>query len=811
MKMRIDSVGYSTKPKKYFDISKRLAEASTEELPWHEACDLIGNKGHAFCVADFYDNKRQKESFKSQQIFALDFDDDCDFNKIFNDAERYGLPIALAYETFSSTGMNRFRIVFRVDEPICDIRVAEIVIDALVTIFPQCDRKCSDVSRLFLGGKGIIMKSDAYISLEVLMFSLTEFFKQQDLKHSKSKVEKFCLKHNLSRSGGFAYLNGIQTEDYYEFCEKGRKMFFNFDKAGSPVNRKSNKVKVRNFNFKILDERCELYRDFTHDHRALHHDELFGIACNLNNIEGGRRVFLNVIEQSCFDKYREKDWRYYMHYMTAQEYAPMSCDRFCPYHGECNHATNIVLTAKTNRNSVVKLRENLYCPIEEVVEDVREKLENSIETPFVGINIIKAQTAIGKTHCYIDLIKNSNKKFIVAVPTNLLKDEVYERLKNAGIGNVIKTESIQKLEELDDVIGYKVAEFNKLGAYNDLVEYIKELAKEESKEWLLKYIQPLVDYCTEGNRVIVTTHKKLLNNKSDAIREYEIIVDEDILFSAVKNTCTVSIDDVLKIQDIEKAEKLLENIKNGADDYMFMERCSAYVPYEKLVKRGIESNVNAFLSSTAVAIKNNTISCFVPPELVRHKYTVLSATANENIYKMVFPHLPVQCFKCKEAAYVGELIQDCTRSYSRRDIDSDVDFFENIQKESLDFKHIITFKKYKDKSNNCIIHFGNSEGCDFLKGQNLIVAGTPHNDEVVYKLIATSLGIRTEEKMKFLEVENENYRFWLHTYKNAKLREIQLYFIESELVQAVGRARLLRYNCKVKLYASFPLPQAIIE
>jgi len=27
-------------------------------------------------------------------------------------------------------------------------------------------------------------------------------------------------------------------------------------------------------------------------------------------------------------------------------------------------------------------------------------------------------------------------------------------------------------------------------------------------------------------------------------------------------------------------------------------------------------------------------------------------------------------------------------------------------------------------------------------------------------------------------------------------------------VQAVGRARLLRYDCTVKLYASVPLPQA---
>ena len=137
-------------------------------------------------------------------------------------------------------------------------------------------------------------------------------------------------------------------------------------------------------------------------------------------------------------------------------------------------------------------------------------------------------------------------------------------------------------------------------------------------------------------------------------------------------------------------------------------------------------------------------------------------------------------------------------------------FFKKIKEENPDFKHIITFLKYKNQANECIIHFGNTEGCDFIKGENLIVAGTPHFDETVYKLIATHLEINSDEKMRFLEVEDECFKYWLHTYENKHLQNIQLWLIKTELVQAVGRARLLRYDCTVKLYASIPLEQALI-
>ena len=118
--------------------------------------------------------------------------------------------------------------------------------------------------------------------------------------------------------------------------------------------------------------------------------------------------------------------------------------------------------------------------------------------------------------------------------------------------------------------------------------------------------------------------------------------------------------------------------------------------------------------------------------------------------------------------------------------------------------------KYKSKAKNCLIHYGNSEGCDYMKGQDIVVIGTPHYNEVVYKLIATSLGVDVNFKMRFSELTDDNYKYWLTTYDEPTLREIQLWLIKSELIQAVGRARLLRFDCTVKLYASIPLDQAEI-
>lgn len=54
-----------------------------------------------------------------------------------------------------------------------------------------------------------------------------------------------------------------------------------------------------------------------------------------------------------------------------------------------------------------------------------------------------------------------------------------------------------------------------------------------------------------------------------------------------------------------------------------------------------------------------------------------------------------------------------------------------------------------------------------------------------------------------------NYNFYVNTYdSNDLLREIQFYMIESEFVQAVGRARTITEPCKVLVLSNYPVPGA---
>ena len=190
--VKIDSVGYNRKPNEFGSISNRLINCEEKNLEWHSFCDLVGNKGHAFLASIFHSGKRSKENFKSQQIFALDFDGGINFNEVSQVAERYGLPIALAYETFSSVNRNRFRIVFVSDNPVFDIRVAEIITEALIQIFEGCDTACRDSSRIFLGGKSVIYEKAVCFSVSDLLMEFGHFMKEKyEENHSKKQLVKF--------------------------------------------------------------------------------------------------------------------------------------------------------------------------------------------------------------------------------------------------------------------------------------------------------------------------------------------------------------------------------------------------------------------------------------------------------------------------------------------------------------------------------------------------------------------------------------------------------------------------------------------
>jgi len=89
------------------------------------------------------------------------------------------------------------------------------------------------------------------------------------------------------------------------------------------------------------------------------------------------------------------------------------------------------------------------------------------------------------------------------------------------------------------------------------------------------------------------------------------------------------------------------------------------------------------------------------------------------------------------------------------------------------------------------------------------VVGTPHLPKEHYLMIATALGLPFGEvdiKLDSYEVQRNEWEFDIMTFPHHGLREIQLSIIESNLIQAVGRARTIRHaGASVVLFSNFPL------
>lgn len=123
IKVSLDNVEYWEKPqgKDIARIHNQLGSSVKEINPTQADINQftldVGRDGHTFCTATFRDGKRSKDNFEQQQMFALDFDNKApDRSVSFEDvkarAKKYNLPILFAYDTFSSTNHDKFRVIF---------------------------------------------------------------------------------------------------------------------------------------------------------------------------------------------------------------------------------------------------------------------------------------------------------------------------------------------------------------------------------------------------------------------------------------------------------------------------------------------------------------------------------------------------------------------------------------------------------------------------------------------------------------------------------------------------------------------------
>ena len=190
-------------------------------------------------------------------------------------------------------------------------------------------------------------------------------------------------------------------------------------------------------------------------------------------------------------------------------------------------------------------------------------------------------------------------------------------------------------------------------------------------------------------------------------------------------------------------------------------------------------------------------------------------------FKKVKYPMNIFVYEEKKAQYTGRLIQYTYHSLGRKDLAKKLQVFDIAKKLANESIYgFITYQTFpgKDKiteHNFLPLHFCNTMGINEYKGKNIGIVGTFYKIEPAYKRIACYLGANVNQEAdknpRPRRVKYKGRSFLITTYAEPLLQEIQLYAIESEMEQCVGRARLLRKDCTVYLFSAFPCEQAEIH
>lgn len=874
IKVSFDSQKFQLKPSsdqvRY--INNRIARSIKELGPvdMKKIVFSIGQEGCTFSPATFKDRKRDKDNFEQQQLIALDFDNkDPDkkisFEEIKERADYYDLPVFFAYDTLSSKNHDKFRVVFLNDVPITDRKVAEAVLMAMGEIFPEADPSCyKDVSKLYFGGKKVIYYEDklSEINIESVFRNFTYCMKKKyKSNHYKDYIARFAKKTGIALNANG--LLDVKVADYPPATDNptedpgaenndkngknspssilcnniipdgeifpNRYYIINFDTRNSSVKIADKKdINHKPYRSAILHDmcgKCRLLDDFITGDRRLSHDELFGIATNLINVESGTKYFMEIRlkHSGLYTGAKTEKWKANLSYMVQNDYGPERCEKYCSYHEECPHSRNILNTVYTGRGSMERIAgyNERFSSIEEMQDDVYGAIRKALFSHDKKFYVIKAQTGAGKSYSYLRLMKeNDETRFLIAAPTNLLKNELYEKAKKMGI-KIIVTPSLEEIaDEIPDRIWNHIQKLYKRGQHRLVHKYIQKELEKEDIPCLGKYMQKR-DKVKKWKGCVITTHRYLLNmdkNKLDAFDT--IIIDEDIIFkSAISNQEQIIVDQ-LKMLKKKTTDHQLRNKIEMLLEKSQKQSCIETEGFEWDVKDEDMPKVSFDILSFCQAEKfyfrrsddeekldEDVFTFLKAADFPGEKYIIVSATANEKVCNMFFGEGNVSFRECKKAENMGRLNQYPQKSMSRSSLAKNPGVIGRlIQQFKMDESHVITFMK----ENVGILHFGNTEGSNTLEGEDILVVGTPYHAEFIYKLAAWSMGLEfdEDEKMSPQVVVHNGYRFRFNTFKDEGLRAIHFWMIESELEQAVGRARLLRNVCTVHLFSNFPLNQS---
>ena len=900
IKLCIDKESLNIKPQKAHlgAIKKRLHEYP-REVEISTLADMVGNKGMSFyCGTPM---GMTNNDWNGQQIVVLDYDDTgITYNDVYSTFEKLGLTPTFSYKTLSYTEEHhKFRLVWALNEPINDLRVAICITNALIKTSEnkgfKVDKASRKIAQMWLGGKGILHANfNLTLSIEKLINTLISDCLADENGNANRKLVALCKELGVNALNNKPCIvpidcfNGESSSvvvsnnfvfDFGTFTEKKDGTYkASVDKRKERLNRPIRIDLANNLtNCQLLQEMTtgEHIKKYPHDT----HDHFFGLATNLHNIESGATLLRNVIMSH---EYNNKDSKLTtLDVARDMNYLPMRCDKFCPYQTECG-AYNVASAIQgTKRLGVVKIADTETVTLETAREQLKEIMDG-IYAPFKSsfypndmdlfarlsaevremtereewnrsLHTVKIDTGVGKTHA----LKNRNlygtvncfkthdlcKEFIKDNPN---KNMLYVKALNMdNMPSDMQDEINLRYMCKADVKGYLQRQIEPYGADTDKPSWYYDI-----KEYL---------ECIEQIKVadvIVMTHKRMsymyyFNNKSITT----ITFDEDALtellqlssvdYYRVSDLVRRAYDVALKIDkynDIVEPLGTWVDILNQLKEGSYIDTSSNVLEYKTISKirkcmineLGHDTKqVYAILSLfTYIAITRPVGADVIQglteriSTLPKLKTIILSATIDYDIMKMLFnkfaPNRRYYHHEVADVEYKGKLILHAGKTYSRSYVKDDTHYISDlVNKHNINcvitYKNNITQFKNREKNTQVkFMNYGNCLGYNSMSGQDILIIGTYNIPPWVYELYAFSITgqVPQSQNWSIKKITRNGFEFPLNTYTSdldKVFTDFQLYFVVGEIVQAIGRARLVNEECTVHLYSNIPLKQCVIH
>ena len=932
-------------------IQNNICKAeNVKSLEFNQFINLVGNKGYSF-KSSYLVGGSSNNDFAAAFMLVLDFDDGTRIENFLSKTKSIGLDPTAIYKSFSCDTIPRshtvlkdskkeakknkihikdifwnkarnykkvipgtirykviyhkFRAIWKLNKPIEDPKVKTTLQLMLMEVFPNCDKMCKDLSRLYYGGKEVVYYNEA-ANLVIRNLIMATLNKYGESKNGKRERQRLCkrlglnmiednfpaiLKENSKWWEKCNILNNNIIEDVAEIPPNYvlyDGYIFSFidtykqDRSNPEIIKDydaNTEIKeIVRFDFERLREICPLFNDFvtgSEDNEHLYHDEIFRLITNLYMVRGFGNILKKYLEEYNYFDPRNKYNTYKS--MSRYKYTPMRCSGGkidCKYSEECKCIN--ILSKYYEKQANIKIIESLPTKtLEESERELKEVFDNIPNMQDNEVLLVKAPTGIGKSKQLESLDLTHT---VIAVSNHRLAEQLYSDLTSEGRNKGLVYYKALITDNMPIELQQQIQKYYDLGLYGE----VKNLLYDELSNFnrnpdpnKIKYMNDIKTYVDilgeveEADSLLFTHHRAAYHNTNDKIDT--IIIDEDLLGGFIETNnfkcgqVLSDIDNILEWIEVQKKWMIIDfmdtdlynnytnleeklgklksfmyvNHKSTKFIENFLQEIYSNKDLKNILVKYIKSNPNKvhfalFKLINAEYIKleitdKDRLLYYVNGKTLKqlnkyNKVIILSATLDNVIHPRFINkyccNKIINFIDLGNTELKGKLYCDCSYSFSRTTLKNLTDKQKNKIMEIFNKNsptNVITFMRddiinVSDFGKQKITYFGMTEGLNGYQGQDLIVIGTPHTQATLYESYGVLLtgGCPVSSNWKSRRVRKYGYEFTLNTYEEIEdelYTEIQMYFLYSELIQAVGRARLLRYDCNVYVYSSLPLPQ----